>query len=254
MCIDQVNRLIVIGMLILVTGCANRLEVPVPAEQKDKNALDRAVRIFHQAEGLGAKSAAPKSYQKAQQALENAMAIISREPENKEAVENIVKQFVFEAEHLLHITQEVEELRSVQSHAMENVVLSAEYRLLAISDALRQSDPRNQKLYDQTIAIANAAKKIVSSNTGATDTDDVKKRRINTNELDTAYTRIKQLELQLKNAQDNNTELKLDQKTMKRRVESLERLVLELNDRSAGLEEVIRELKSKQVTPVSPAE
>lgn len=242
------NRLIVIGMLALIVGCASQLEVPDPVEEKEKNALNRAVDIFNKAQRSGAKGAAPKSYQKARQALDEVMAIVSREPDNRRGIQNKVEQFAFEADHLLHVTNEVKELRSVQSRAMENVVLSAEYRLLAISDALNQPDPRRQKLYDQAVTIANAAKQVVSANRV------VKQRRVNVSELDNAHTRIQQLELQLKSAQDDNNQLKLDQKPLKKRIESLERLVLELNDKNTGLEETISELKSKLNKPSPPAE
>lgn len=242
------NRLIVIGMLVLIVGCASQIEVPEPVGEKEKSTLNRAVDVFNKAERLGAKGAAPKSYQKARQVLDDVMAIVSREPDNRQVIQNKIEQFAFEADHLLHITNEVNELRSVQSRAIENVVLSAEYRLLAISDALNQPDPRRQKLFDQAVTIANAAKQVVSDNRV------VKKRRVNTSELDNAYTRIKQLELQLKSAQDNNNQLRLDQKPLKKRIESLERLVLELNGKNAGLEDTIRELKGELNKPKPPAE
>lgn len=240
----EAKRLIIIGLLMAVGGCASVVEMPVPAEGIETGAPKKAVAVFHNAEMQGAESVAPRTYLKTKQAFLSLKAVIGREPGNDQVVQEATRRFTFEAEHLLHITQEVNELRSLQSEAMENVVLSAEYRLLAISDALKQPDPRQQKLYDQTVVIANAANKLVSS-LGKTETDAISKRHINKNELDAAYTKNKQLELQLESMKKNNDQLKLDQKPLKKRIESLERFVLELNEKNVGLENRVRELKDK---------
>lgn len=252
MMFENVNRLIVIGLLVVVAGCASQVELPEPVEVKEKNALNQAVDIFHKAERSGARRAAPKSYQKARQALDVVMAVVSRSPGNSQGIQNEIEQFAFEADHLLHITNEVKELRSVQSQAIENVVLSAEYRLLAISDALKLPDPRRQKLYDQTVTIANAANKLISLS-ARDEAGGANKRRINKNELDEAYTRIKQLQLQLKSVKDDNNQLTLDQKSFKKRIESLERLALELNKKNADLEALVREHEGKLNKPEPPA-
>lgn len=252
MFLKKVNRLIAIGMLVLITGCANQQNRPVSVsgEKTENSAFGRAVSIYQQAETLGAEDAAPKSYKKARQALDAARVIIKQDPENKEGIEESVKTFTFEAEHLLHITNEVNELRSVQYRAMENVVLSAEYRLLAISDALNQRDPRRQPLYEQAVTIANAAKQVVSS---SSENPNIK-RHMNVNELDKAHTRIRQLELQLKSSQDKKTDLMRDLKTLQKRIDYLERLVLELNGKITHQEDIIKELKGKLNKPKPPVE
>ena len=249
----KTNWLIVIGLLVYVTGCSTATEIAKPGSGIKTGVLDNAVAIFQQAEKLRAEAVAPKSYQKTRQALDHVNAVIRSDPGNEQAILQATENFAFEADHLLHITNEVNELRSVQSQALENIVLSAEYRLLTISDALKQPDPRRQKLYDQSVTIANAANALASSvssvNESASD-----KRSINKNELDDAYTRIKQLKLQLNSSRDENTLLVREEKSLQKRIESLERLVLELNNKNTTLEEIIDTLKSELNKPKPPVQ
>lgn len=254
MFLNKGKQLIVLGMLVLIAGCATQLDAPVLTENKKGDALERAVINFHRAEGMGAQFAAPKSYQKARDALDNARAMIRQEPENRQAIEKMVNLFEFEVDHLLHITSEVMELRSVESIAIENVVLSAEYRLLAISDALRQPDPRRQKLFDQSVTIAEAAKQVASSSRQNSDAGNGAQLNVNRNELDKAETRIKQLELQLKSEQDRNGELTGDKKSSQKRIEFLERLVLDLTEKNTQRDETIKQLKSQLNKPKPSAE
>ncbi len=244
----QCKWLIVMGLLTLVASCANVPEVAVPAETINTGSLEQTIAVLHRVEGLGAEAIAPKSHKKTRQALSEINAVIKRDPDNEQAIHNAVEHFTFEVEHLVHIIDETTKLREVNYQAMENVILSAEYRLLAISDALKQSDPRRQSLYYQTVTIANFAKRLatptaqISANTT---------RHINKNELDDAQEKIQQLQLQLKDSQDKNVQLKRDQQPLIARIDSLERLTVNLNDKNTELEKTISELKTKLNKPKS---
>jgi Sec-independent protein translocase protein TatA len=209
--------------------------------------LEQALAVLKQAEGLGAGGAAPKSYQKTRQALATANAVIERDPHNQQAITEAVAQFAFEADHLLHITQEVDELRELNRQALENILLTAEYRLLAISDALRQPDPRRTGIYEQTTHLVDVAKKLADAQAG--NAVPAPPRPINKNELDAARARIQQLEVQLKGAQEKNGQLQRGQKPLTKRIDALERLVLNLNAEKAGLEQQVKELKAKLNKP-----
>jgi len=246
------KRLIAIGLLVGLDRCANMTDVVISGEGVEVDTLQDAVAILRSAEKQGAESVAPKTYLKTQQALSSLNSIIKRDPENKQAIQEATTRFIFEVEHLYHITQEVNELRSVQSEAVENVVLSAEYRLLAISDALKLQDPRQKNLYEQSVIIANAANEHGSKKSNS-ETVVTSKRHINKNELDSAYIKIKQLELQLEDVRKINNQLKLEQKPLKKRIESLERYVLELNEQKTSLEEKVRDLENEMKKPETPA-
>lgn len=209
--------------------------------------LQQALAVLKQAEGLGAGGAAPKSYQKTRQALATANAVIERDPNDRQAIAEAVAQFAFEADHLLHITQEVDELRELNRQALENILLTAEYRLLAISDALRQPDPRRMGIYEQTTHLVEVAKKLADAKAGHA--VPVPPRHINKNELDAVRARMQQLEVQLKAAQEKNRQLQQGQKPLGKRIDALERLVLNLNAEKSSLEQQIKELKAKLNKP-----
>ncbi|MCF6254708.1 MAG: hypothetical protein L3K25_00100 [Gammaproteobacteria bacterium] len=202
--------------------------------------LDQVITVLEQAEAMGARGAAPKSYQKTRQALENAQAVIERDPNDQRAIENAVKHFAFEANHLVHITQAVKELRALNDTAMENILLAAESRLLAIADALGQPDPRQKNLRKQTETLANAAARLVADKTGQS--TKLRTRPVNKNELEEAYLHNAQLQAQLRGMQTKNAQLKRDEKPLKRRINELKRVVLQLNNEKTVLEEELAKM------------
>jgi hypothetical protein len=209
--------------------------------------LEQALAVLQQAEGQGAAGAAPKSYKKTRQALATAKAVIERDPNNKQAIAEAVAQFAFEADHLTHITKEVDELRQVNRQALENILLTAEYRLLAISDAMRQPDPRRMGLYEQTVKLVNEAEKLANALPGNAPPEPP--RHINKNELDAARSRIEQLDAQLQAAREKNKQLQRGQKPLTKRIDSLERLVLNLDAEKSALEDQVRALQAKLNKP-----
>lgn len=245
----QCKWLIVIGLLTVAAGCANVPEVAAPAESINTGSLQQTIAVLHRLEGGGAEATAPKSHTKTRQALSEVNAVIKRDPGNTQAIHNAVDHFTFEIEHLVHIVDETTKLREVNYQAMENIILSAEYRLLAISDALKQSDLRRQSLYDQTVSIANFAKRLTMSEAQISTTANTTARHFNKNELDDAQAKIQQLQVQLKGSQDKNAQLKRDQQPLAARIDALERLTVNLNNKNAELEETISELKAKLNKP-----
>lgn len=248
----QPKWLIIMGLLGLFSGCATDPQSVIHdtfIKPGSNEPLKQAEAVFRQAKILHADKVAPKSYQKTKQALDDVKAATERKPNNKQVAQSAVDQFAFEADHLLHITKEVQELRSVNGYAMENVVLSAEYRLLAISDALKQPDPRRQTLYDQTVTLANAAKHIVATEPGNVDTAVVIPRHVNKSELDDAHTRIQELQLQLQDSQQKNEQARHEQKTLNARIDALERGVIELNNDKSALQQTIKDLKAQLNKP-----
>ncbi len=197
--------------------------------------LGRVIAVLEQAEAMGAGGAAPKSYKKTQQALKNAQTVIEHNPNDQTAIKEAVERFTFEANHLLQITQAVKELRALNDSAMENILLAAESRLLAIADALGQPDPRQKSLREQTEILVNAAARLVAAKTegGAKP----RTRPINKNELENAHLRNAQLQAQLQGMQEKNAQLKRGEKPLLKRIDALERVVIKLNNEKAALEE-----------------
>ena len=204
--------------------------------------LEQGISVLEKAEAMGAAGAAPKSYQKTRQALKNAQATIERDPNDQVAIKAAVEAFVFEANHLVHATEEVKEMRVLNYAAMENILLAAESSLLAISDALGQPDPRQHSLREQTEMIADAVEKLVAAKTPAkaSPTRPVKK-----NELEAANLRIEQLQVQMRDLQAQNAQLKRDEKPLVKRIDALEGMVIRLNDEKTALESEL----AKAATP-----
>lgn len=195
--------------------------------------LEQGIAVLEQAEAIGAAGAAPKSYQKTQQALKNAHVVIERDPNDEAAIQSAVERFVFEANHLVHVASEVKEMRVLNHAAMENILLAAESSLLAISDALHQPDPRQKSLREQIALIIAAAEKLVDIKTPEKQSP---VRHINKNELEDAQLRIEQLQAQMRDLQAENKQISKSDKPLVQRIDALERIVIKLNDEKSALE------------------
>lgn len=211
--------------------------------------LDDSIAVLEKAEAMGAGGAAPKSYKKTQQALKNAQTVIERDPNDQAAIKAAVERFDFEANHLLHITEEVKELRALNHAAMENILLAAELRLLAISDALHQPDPRKHNLREQVEMTVDAADKLFAAKAGGSVQPPT--RPVNENELDAARAKVEQLQAQLQASQARNMALERSKKPLNKRIDALERVVIKLNNQITTLEEELTK-KAQQAAP--PAE
>jgi len=214
--------------------------------------LDKIIAVLEQAEAIGAGGAAPKSYQKTQLALENAQAVIERDPNNLAAIKDAVARFSFETQHLWHVTVGVKELRALNDTAMENILLAAELRLLAIADALGVADPRQNNLRQQTEMLANAASNVAAANGRGTTKPRI--RHINKNELDAAQLRIEQLQAQLRDKKAQNMQLKREKKPLVKRIEALERVVIKLNNEKAEVEVELARLVEQVAAPAKGVE
>ena len=215
--------------------------------------LEQGIAVLEKAEAIGAAGAAPKSYKKTQQALQNAQTTIELDPNDKVAIQAAVERFVFEANHLLHATEEVKEMRVLNHVAMENILLAAESQLLAISDALRQPDPRQHSLREQTEMIAAAVEKLVATKAPARPPV---MRPVNKNELEAAQLHIEQLQAQMRELQAQNTQLKGSDKPLLKRIDELERVVIKLNNEKTVLEVELAKMTAPpadgvEITPIS---
>ena len=195
--------------------------------------LEQGLSVLEKAEAIGAAGAAPKSYKKTRQALKNAQATIERDPNDQAAIQTAVERFVFEANHLVHATEEVKEMRVLNHAAMENILLAAESSLLAISDELHMPDPRQHSLREQTEMIADAVEKLVAAKSPAKASPT---RPVHKNELEAANLHIEQLQAQMRDLQAQNAQLKHDEKPLVNRIDALERVVIRLNDEKTALE------------------
>lgn len=213
--------------------------------------LEEGISLLEKAEAIGAGGAAPRSHQKTRQALQQAQATIERDPNDQVAIQAAVERFVFEARHLLHATEEVKELRVLNHAAMENILLAAESHLQAISDALQQPDLRQHSLREQTALITAAVEKLV---TAKTPEKQMRPRPVNKNELEAAQLRLAQLQAQLSELQAQNVQLRRDARPLQKRIDTLERMVIKLNDEKATLElelaKVMPPVEGVEITPI----
>jgi len=213
--------------------------------------LDNIIIVLEKAEAIDAAGAAPKSYKKTQQALQNAQAVIEGDPNNQPAIQDAVERFAFETNHLLHIVKAVKELRVLNHAAMENILLAAELRLLAISDALGQTDLRQHSLREQTAKIAAAVDQLITEKAPEKQS---RPRRVNKNELDSARAHIEQLQAQLGELQSQNGQLKHGEKPLVIRIDTLERVVIKLNNEKTVLEVELAKMTAPpaevEITPI----
>lgn len=214
--------------------------------------LEEGLSVLEKAEAVGAAGAAPKSYKKTRQALENAQATIELNPNDKIVIQTAVERFVFEANHLVHATEEVKEMRVLNHAAMENILLAAESSLLAISDALGQPDPRQHSLREQTAMVAAAVERLVAEKSPARQSH---VRPVNKNELETAQLRIAQLQAQMRDLQAKNAQLVGGDKPLLKRIDALERVVIKLNNEKAALEVELAKMTAPpaagvEITPI----
>jgi DNA repair ATPase RecN len=226
-------------MLVLAGGCAALPEGDEPgsgqgAPVKDAR-LEAPIATLRVAEAEDAGGVAPKSYQKARQAWDDARATIAQAPDDPAAIEQAVARFAFEVEHLAHITREVKELRAIDRQVLENVVLSAEYRLLAIADALRVPDLRRHDLYKQSVLLAEAVERLMLAKPG--DAVPSAPHPVSRAEQDMLRDQVDALRAQLGVLRTRNTELAQVPKPLHKRIDELERLVLQLNAQKEALEE-----------------
>ncbi len=214
--------------------------------------LDNSIAVLEKAEAMGAGGAAPKSYKITQQTLNNARTVIERDPNDQTAIKEAVDRFAFEANHLLHVTEEVKELRTLNRGATENILLAVESRLLAISDALHQADPREHNLREQAEMTINAADKLFASKAGGGAKPPT--RPVNKNELDAAHAKAEQLQAQLQDEQAKNVALERSKKPLNKRIDALERVVIKLNDQKADLEETLAKMEQQKAPPAEGVE
>jgi len=216
--------------------------------------LGRVITVLEQAEAMGARGAAPKSYEKTRRALKNAQNVIEHDPNDQVAIKDAVDRFAFEASHLVHMTEAVKELQALNDTAMENILLAAESRLLAIADALGQPDPRQKNLREQTEMLVNAAARLVAAKTEGGIIS--RTRPVKKNELEDAHLRNAQLQAQLQDMRTQNARLERDKKPLVKRIEALERVVIKLNNEKTVLEDALARVTAPsadgvEVSPVN---
>lgn len=252
---------ILVLMAVLTGGCAALPEGDGLGRERavaQNVHLEAPMTILNAAEAEGAAEAAPKSYQKARRARDDVRAVIAQAPDNQVAIEQAVARFTFEAEHLAHITQEVKALRAIDQQVLENVVLSAEYRLLAIADTLRIPDLRHHGLYKQTGLLAEAVERLMLAKQGGA--VPAARRPVSQAEQEMLRDQVDELRAQLGVLQTRNTELIQEPKPLHQRIAELERLVLRLNAQKEMLEEQLAKAiepssEGVEISPVArPAE
>ncbi|HFE38751.1 MAG TPA: hypothetical protein ENK06_10110 [Gammaproteobacteria bacterium] len=118
-------------------------------------ALNEANNIRSQAKAKKAPKLAPKTYAEAVRVYQQADADISQNPHDEETVMRAKKRALFSAIHALNVTNRVIELGQKFKKSPEDVVLDEEARLLSISNALDQSDLRDQAIDEQVSALVS---------------------------------------------------------------------------------------------------
>ncbi|MDW6004511.1 hypothetical protein [Vibrio mangrovi] len=93
---------------------------------------------------------APITYAKASHQIQLVETIAQSNPRDLEAMEKAAQLGQFEIDHLEQVTHMVKQLRSIEDGKFEPTVLEIENKLLAISQAIDNSDYRDQVLREQT--------------------------------------------------------------------------------------------------------
>ncbi|KUI98034.1 hypothetical protein [Vibrio sp. MEBiC08052] len=93
---------------------------------------------------------APITFAKASHQIQLVEATVQSNPRDIETIEKAAQLGQFEIAHLEQVTHMVKQLRSIENGQFEPIVLEIENKLLAISQAINNSDYRDQVLREQT--------------------------------------------------------------------------------------------------------
>lgn len=128
------------------------------------NALNEPKEILKRVKYRGGPELAPLTYSEALEVYSKAEDFISKNPQMREAVEQLAHEALFAAKRALYITQEVAALSAKVGMSMEQVVLDEEYRLFRVAKALTNTDVRDNPLEVQSELMAQTLSEIVAQN------------------------------------------------------------------------------------------
>jgi hypothetical protein len=125
------------------------------------NALIESNIVFTEVKSLGGKRLAPKTFKTAEQALQEANAVIEKNVNDEDAIVEAAKKYEFAVFHALHITRAVDKLGSLSSSDYETYLLDLETKLQAIAEAFEYRDIRNHALYEQIQLLTGLARRLM---------------------------------------------------------------------------------------------
>ncbi|KHT65195.1 hypothetical protein RJ45_02345 [Photobacterium gaetbulicola] len=100
---------------------------------------------------------APLSYAKVEEEIKVGKTLIDNSPRAFDAINQVVSAIEFELAHAAHIAEEVKYLRDRNRDEYESYILAIEAKLLGISQALNDSDLRDQPLAEQAKHLSSQA-------------------------------------------------------------------------------------------------
>lgn len=133
------------------------------------NTLDDSKKILAKAKDSNAEKVAPKTYKEAKATLEKANEHISKNVHDVPGIKDVGDKFHFAVEHLLHVTNAVNELAELKKKHYEDRILENEQRLFKIGEAIKHADVRNKSIKVQAELLTKAVAEINTSNEGKLD-------------------------------------------------------------------------------------
>ena len=175
------------------------------------NFLNESNIVFTEVKSLGGKRLAPKTFETAEQALQEVNAIIEKNVNDEDAIVEAAKKYEFAVFHALHITRAVDKLGSLSTSDYETYLLDLETKLQAIAEAFDYRDMRNHALYEQIQLVTGLARRIMiqKANLAKASSGVVVEDALDTNKLKEQYAqavqKIQELSDQLAQLQTNQT-------------------------------------------------
>jgi hypothetical protein len=126
------------------------------------NTLKEANVVFKEVASIGGKRLAPKTFKQAEQALQQANAIIEKDVNDEQAIAEAAKNCEFAVFHALHVARAVAKLESLSQSDYETYILDLENKLHAIADALDYRDIRNHTLSDQIQLLTGLTQRLMT--------------------------------------------------------------------------------------------
>ena len=145
----------------LVMQQAHELEIKVVKY----NTLNESKVVFKDVESMGGKRLATATFRKAEQALEEANAVIENNVKDEQAVGQAGEHYKFAVFHALHVAREVGKLESLNRSEYENYILDLEDKLQAIAEALEYRDIRNHAVTEQIQLLTGLAQRLMAEKT-----------------------------------------------------------------------------------------
>lgn len=123
----------------------------------DQKYLKQCVTLLKQSESKQGKKWLPDTYASVFNQIQDTQQFIRQNPRQASKIESLANQCTFQAQRLLHLTEEAIQIHTLNDNQVERYVLTQEERMNRIAKKLNEKDLRNRSLDDQSRLLSDQA-------------------------------------------------------------------------------------------------